>query len=108
VLYAPTWEGWTDDPGNTSLILAGENIVRALLADPRVRLLYKPHPMTGSQDPRAAAADRAIRQLIAAANEGVAAEEPSEAARELARRTAELEALTASSFPPGADDVERM
>ena len=48
VLYAPTWEGWTTDPGNTSVILAGENIVRELLADPEVRLLYKPHPMTGS------------------------------------------------------------
>ena len=31
VLYAPTWEGWDDDPGNTSLLLAGENIVRKLL-----------------------------------------------------------------------------
>ncbi|NEE17172.1 hypothetical protein G3M58_63230, partial [Streptomyces sp. SID7499] len=26
VLYAPTWEGWDDNPGNTSLLLAGENI----------------------------------------------------------------------------------
>ena len=31
VLYAPTWEGWDDNPGNTSLLLAGENIVRRLL-----------------------------------------------------------------------------
>ena len=31
VLYAPTWEGWDDDPGNTSLLLAGENIVKQLL-----------------------------------------------------------------------------
>ena len=50
VLYAPTWEGWDGNPGNTSVILAGENIVRELLADPKVRLLYKPHPMTGSVD----------------------------------------------------------
>ena len=55
VLYAPTWEGWTDDPGNTSLILAGESIVAALLADPGVRLFYKPHPLTGDVDPRAGA-----------------------------------------------------
>ena len=31
VLYAPTWEGWDGNPGNTSVVLAGENIVRALL-----------------------------------------------------------------------------
>ncbi|WP_243740539.1 hypothetical protein [Streptomyces sp. 8K308] len=65
VLYAPTWEGWTDDPGNTSVILAGESIVRALLADPRVRLLYKPHPMTGTVNRAAASADAAIRAHIA-------------------------------------------
>ena len=37
VLYAPTWEGWDGNPGNTSVILAGENIVRGLLADDKVR-----------------------------------------------------------------------
>lgn len=59
ILYAPTWEGWTDDPGNTSLMLAGENIVRRLLAaDPPVRVLYKPHPFTGMVSPLAKAADR--------------------------------------------------
>src|SRR5690606_25587374 len=68
VLYAPTWEGWDGNPGNTSVIEAGENIVAALLADPGVRLLYKPHPLTGSVDPRAGAADRRIRELSRAAN----------------------------------------
>jgi hypothetical protein len=68
VLYAPTWEGWDGNPGNTSVIEAGENLVRALLADPGVRLLYKPHPLTGSVDPRAGAADQRIRELIRAAN----------------------------------------
>ncbi|MGK5533953.1 hypothetical protein [Streptomyces sp. URMC 129] len=72
VLYAPTWEGWTDDPGNTSVLLAGEKIVRALLADPRVRLLYKPHPMTGSVNPRAGEADERIRALIEQANAAAA------------------------------------
>jgi hypothetical protein len=65
VLYAPTWEGWTDDPGNTSLLLAGENIVRRLLTAGRpVRLLYKPHPFTGSRDPAAGAAHRRIVAMI--------------------------------------------
>ncbi|OIJ69462.1 hypothetical protein [Streptomyces mangrovisoli] len=65
VLYAPTWEGWDDDPGNTSLVLAGENIVRALTqADPPVRVLYKPHPFTGTVSPEAAAAHRRVTALV--------------------------------------------
>ncbi|MGP3968970.1 hypothetical protein [Streptomyces sp. 6N223] len=110
VLYAPTWEGWTDDPGNTSIILAGENIVRTLLSDPRVRLLYKPHPMTGSQDPRAKAADVRIRELIAEANAAGGRIEPMgpEDERELGRRTAELDALISAAFRPGSDEMERM
>ena len=117
VLYAPTWEGWTDDPGNTSLIQAGENLVRALLADPRVRLLYRPHPMTGSVNPLARAADTRIRELIAAAGgTQVTGARPGEraawgtgeAAAELARRTEELDALTERGWRPGADEMERM
>ncbi|MCZ2523187.1 hypothetical protein [Streptomyces sp. HB2AG] len=113
VLYAPTWEGWTDDPGNTSVILAGENIVRELLADPKVRLLYKPHPMTGSVDPRAGAANARIMAMIEEANR-VRAAEPGRtrpdagAAEELRRRTEELDALTKSSFRTSSDETERM
>jgi len=120
VLYAPTWEGWTDDPGNTSLLLAGERIVAALLADPGVRLLYKPHPMTGSVDPAVGAADLRVRALIAEANagragttraaglRGEAARAVGEAVVELTRRTAELDALTTPGRRPGEDEVERM
>ncbi|SCK17881.1 hypothetical protein [Streptomyces sp. WMMB 322] len=109
VLYAPTWEGWTNDPGNTSIILAGENIVRALLADPGVRLLYKPHPMTGSVDPRAGAADMRIQQMIAEANSKRSGERPgAETAAELERRVKELDELTTTAFRRGADEVERM
>ncbi|QHC21101.1 hypothetical protein [Streptomyces sp. GS7] len=109
VLYAPTWEGWDGNPGNTSVILAGENIVRALLADPKVRLLYKPHPMTGSVDPRAGAADSRIQAMIAEANarRGGALPGP-EAAAELARRTTELDRLTTADFRASADELERM
>ncbi|GAA3806848.1 hypothetical protein GCM10022206_51760 [Streptomyces chiangmaiensis] len=65
VLYAPTWEGWDDNPGNTSLLLAGENIVKKLLAADRpVRVLYKPHPFTGTRSPKAGAAHRRITALI--------------------------------------------
>ncbi|MEU9268021.1 hypothetical protein AB0E04_21570 [Streptomyces sp. NPDC048251] len=65
VLYAPTWEGWDDNPGNTSLLLAGENIVKKLVAaDPPVRVLYKPHPFTGTRSAKAGAAHRRITALI--------------------------------------------
>ncbi|MEV5544686.1 hypothetical protein AB0L35_00905 [Streptomyces sp. NPDC052309] len=109
VLYAPTWEGWDGNPGNTSVVTAGENLVRALLADPGVRLLYKPHPLTGSVDPRARAADLRIRELVRAANrERTGPRPPASAAAELQRRTAELGRLTATGLRPAADQVERM
>jgi hypothetical protein len=121
VLYAPTWEGWTDDPGNTSLPLAGERIVAALLADEGVRLLYKPHPMTGSVDPAVREADMRIRQQVAEAaarRRAVRAERTeraeraertgTEAAAELERLEAELAALDGSFTRRGGDEAERM
>ena len=69
VLYAPTWEGWTDDPGNTSLTPAGPTLVRKLLqAEPAVRVLYKPHPFTGTRSTEARQAHRTIISLIENAN----------------------------------------
>ncbi|MFF4638019.1 hypothetical protein ACFY1G_19910 [Streptomyces olivaceus] len=109
VLYAPTWEGWDGNPGNTSVVEAGENLVRALLADPGVRLLYKPHPLTGSVDPRAGAADLRVRELVRAANRARGGVRPeASASPRPARRAAELERLTAAGFRPAADQAERM
>lgn len=109
VLYAPTWEGWDGNPGNTSVVLAGEHIVGQLLNDPRVRVLYKPHPMTGSVDPRAGAADERIRALIHEANTKRSGPRPApEAQVELLRRTAELDHLTSTAFRGPADELERM
>ncbi|AKN70571.1 membrane protein [Streptomyces sp. PBH53] len=65
VLYAPTWEGWDGNPGNTSIVLAGENIVTKLIAaDPPVRVLYKPHPFTGTVSKDAKAAHQRITALV--------------------------------------------
>ncbi|MFD7918211.1 hypothetical protein ACFV3R_03145 [Streptomyces sp. NPDC059740] len=109
VLYAPTWEGWDGNPGNTSVVLAGENIVRELLADPKVRLLYKPHPMTGSVEPAAGAANARIQAMIAEANTRRSGARPDPStATELARREAELDRLTSTSFRGSADELERM
>lgn len=69
VLYAPTWEGWLDDdPYHTSLVLMGEQIVKGLLAvRPQVRLIYKPHPLTGTRSKAALAAHQRVVELIRAA-----------------------------------------
>ncbi|WP_246075368.1 CDP-glycerol glycerophosphotransferase family protein [Nonomuraea terrae] len=68
VLYAPTWEGWNDDLFHTSLITMGPRIVRALLDHrPVVRVVYKPHPLTGHRDKSALRAHRKIVSMIEAA-----------------------------------------
>jgi len=55
VLYAPTWEGNFDGVDYSSVTPLGEAIIEALLRGPRpVRILFKPHPATGSRLPRAA------------------------------------------------------
>ncbi|MFH9614873.1 hypothetical protein [Streptomyces pratensis] len=75
VLYAPTWEGWDDNPGNTSLLLAGENIVRRLLkADTPVRVIYKPHPFTGIRSAKAKAVNARIKALVASSAQERAAD----------------------------------
>nr|WP_218909381.1 glycerophosphotransferase [Nocardiopsis sinuspersici] len=72
VLYAPTWEGWTDEPGNTSLIDAGPTLVEKLLtANPQVRVLYKPHPFTGMRSAAARKAHNSIVAMIENANSSV-------------------------------------
>jgi hypothetical protein len=92
VLYAPTWEGWdAADPTQTSLILMGPRIVRALLDAAPLRVLYKPHPLTGTRDPRAARAHEKIAAMIAAANQaGPTSPAGATAAAELARIQARL------------------
>lgn len=69
VLYAPTWEGWPGDPPHSSLATAGERIVTSLLAIPRVRVIYKPHPLTGTVSAAARQAnERVVATLSAAGN----------------------------------------
>ncbi|NYE40827.1 hypothetical protein HEB29_001838 [Streptomyces fulvorobeus] len=118
VLYAPTWEGWDDNPGNTSLLLAGENIVRRLLtADSPVRVIYKPHPFTGIRSAKAKAVNARIVNLLAKAAEkraaeprwvqaaAAAADAQNAAKAELVRIEAELAGL-ARTGRAGGDDAE--
>ena len=64
VLYAPTWEGDRPSVAYGSLVSHGPALVAALLADDRVRVIYRPHPRTGRSSARHAAADREIRSLL--------------------------------------------
>ncbi|WP_199549718.1 hypothetical protein [Streptomyces sp. N35] len=65
VLYAPTWEGWTSDADYSSAVVMGERLVRTLLeANPQGRIIYRPHPLLGFRSPDAAAAHRAILNLL--------------------------------------------
>lgn len=68
VLYAPTWEGGRTSMRYGSVATHGLPMVRAILSDPRFRLIYRPHPRTGIALPEHGLADRRIRQLIAEAN----------------------------------------
>ncbi|MEN0129215.1 MAG: CDP-glycerol glycerophosphotransferase family protein [Brevundimonas sp.] len=68
VLYAPTWEGDRPSMQYSSLVSHGPAMVAALAADRRYRVLYRPHPRTGVQDPTYAAAHRAVVAALEAAN----------------------------------------
>lgn len=118
ILYAPTWEGWDDNPGNTSLLLAGENIVKRLLdAEQPVRVIYKPHPFTGIRDKKAKAVHARLTEMVNEATAARAAEprwaEAAAAARgeqeaaraDLARIEARLAELTAPGRS-GGDESE--
>ncbi|WP_225320667.1 CDP-glycerol glycerophosphotransferase family protein [Streptomyces luteolifulvus] len=114
VLYAPTWEGWDGQPGNTSILLAGENIVKKLVkADPPVRVLYKPHPFTGTVSAAAGAAHRRITALIEKAAADRAADSrftadtaaQTQAKAELARIQARIAELSGTGDDKG-DEAE--
>ncbi|TJY67434.1 CDP-glycerol--glycerophosphate glycerophosphotransferase [Arthrobacter sp. CAU 1506] len=64
VLYAPTWEGDRPAMAYGSAHSHGPALVRALLADPRYRLIFRPHPRTGVRIPAHRTAVREITDLI--------------------------------------------
>lgn len=64
VLYAPTWEGDSRQMAYGSLLSHGEELVNRLLKDPRVRLIVRPHPKSGSQSIPYRVALARIRHLL--------------------------------------------
>jgi hypothetical protein len=68
VLYAPTWEGDRPSAHYGSVRSHGEQLVDALLATGRHRVIYRPHPRSGVVDTEYGAANRRIIAALAAAN----------------------------------------
>ncbi len=68
VLYAPTWEGDRGGAAYGSIATHGVALIAALLASPRHRVIYRPHPRSGVLDPAYAAANREIVRMIESAN----------------------------------------
>ncbi|GGT18722.1 hypothetical protein [Streptomyces purpureus] len=114
IIYAPTWEGWTDDACYTSVIPAGEKLIQTLLSHERqLRIIYKPHPLTGTRSPAAAAAHRRIITLLQEDNArrfGRKVTDSKSAARKLARidkRIADLSERGVRSPYPDLTEHER-
>ena len=68
VLYAPTWEGDRPSAAYGSIASHGVALADAVLASPRHRLVYRPHPRSGVIDPDYRAANDRIIASIASAN----------------------------------------
>jgi hypothetical protein len=108
VLYAPTWEGWSDDDCHTSLIPMGVPLIEKLLTE-NVRIVYKPHPLTGKRSAEAAAADKAIRELLRADNERRDPAKAEAAVAAVRPRLREIQArLDELAGRHGGDDAEQM
>jgi hypothetical protein len=97
VFYAPTWEGWSEDMYLTSLPGMGVEIVQRLLAA-GVRVIYRPHPLTGTRSAAARSAHQKIVSLLGSAPAGPTPEAQAVRAR--------IAALT-PRFSRNADGAER-
>ncbi|MFC0682394.1 CDP-glycerol glycerophosphotransferase family protein [Lysobacter korlensis] len=64
VLYAPTWEGAQPSVAYSSLVSHGPAMVRSLLADPRFRVVFRPHPLSGVTSGLYSRADKEIAAAI--------------------------------------------
>lgn len=69
VLYAPTWEGDRPAAAYGSIATHGVALADAVLASPRHRLIYRPHPRSGVIDAEYRQANERIIAAIASANQ---------------------------------------
>lgn len=68
VLYAPTWEGDRPAAAYGSIATHGVALAQEVLASPKHRLVYRPHPRSGVLDRGYGEANQAIIAAIEAAN----------------------------------------
>jgi hypothetical protein len=65
ILYAPTWEGYFEEANYSSLEVMGLELVTAILEhSPAIRVIFKPHPMSGHRRPGARTVVRQIEELL--------------------------------------------
>ena len=64
IVYAPTWEGWGNDPHHSSLVQIGPALIERLTDRPDLRIRYRPHPLTGQRDPALRAAHQRIIRMV--------------------------------------------
>lgn len=67
VWYAPTWAGDRPSIAYGSLASHGAAIIEALIADPTIRVIYRPHPRAEYTTGEHRDADKTIRALLAKA-----------------------------------------
>ena len=65
VLYAPTWEGDRAAMAYGSVATHGAALVGSLVRDGGFRVVYRPHPRSGTTSPSYRRADQEIRGLLA-------------------------------------------
>lgn len=63
ILYAPTWEGFTEDSNYSSVSDFGIALLESLAGDPGIQVIFKPHPWTGSANSTTAQAHHQIQAL---------------------------------------------
>ena len=68
VFYAPTWEGDRPTMAYGSIASHGVALAEAVLASPRHRLIFRPHPRSGVNSPEYREANERIQRMIAEAN----------------------------------------
>jgi CDP-Glycerol:Poly(glycerophosphate) glycerophosphotransferase len=69
VWYAPTWAGDRPSIAYGSLASHGVTIIEALIADPSIRVIYRPHPRTRYTTREHRTADKTIRALLGKAGD---------------------------------------
>src|SRR5215207_2117071 len=69
VWYAPTWAGDRPSIAYGSLASHGVAIIEALIADPSIRVIYRPHPRTGYTTREHRNADKIVRALLGKAGD---------------------------------------